>query len=138
MATTKAQTRATRRWRERNNLNLVQVYLPESVIKRLDDFVINENATGRREVIERLILKASKPLHTDTPKELNREPVELPDKDGRCMAQDMNRLRCHHKGIEWQSIPNINRPCNALFCKAHSQFIHKYPNAVFVHSSCLG
>ena len=65
------------------------------------------------------------------------ESVEIPDKDGRCMALNVGGLRCPHQGIEWQPIPNGNRPCKALFCKTHSQIIDKNPRAVWVHSSCL-
>ena len=62
-------------------------------------------------------------------------PIVIPDKDGRCMAQNAAGLRCSRKGAEWQPIPNGNRPCEALFCKKHSQIIDEQPDSIIVHSS---
>ena len=111
---------------------LLTEYFPE-----ISDAIKRGSATRGAKRKQPDNLNGKKRVHTDTPKELNCDWVEIPDKDGRCMAQNVNRSRCHHKGAEWQPVPNGYRPCEALFCKKHSQIIDDQLDAVCVHSSCL-
>lgn len=66
MSTKEARTRATRRWRQRSQQKLVQVYLHTDIVTKLDDLVTTENASGRAALISQLIQNAATCLHTDT------------------------------------------------------------------------
>ena len=55
MATSKGQLRANKAWRDRTDLQLVQAWLPKTVVSRLDLIVTGTGARGRAAALAKLI-----------------------------------------------------------------------------------
>lgn len=127
MSTKTARTRATQRWRERTQQKLVQVYLHTDIVAKLDQVVTAENASGRAEVIARLVQDAASCLHTDMAESKQShdpwidpdDPPEIPRTDERCMASTTRGHRCKGKGVWWRRIELQGHPWQALVCKRH-------------------
>jgi len=121
MATSEARTRATRTWRERTGLKLVQAYLHADTVAQLDKLVQVRGVKGRAAVLADLIKQAAQPTPPSVPKVV----VRLPDTD-RCECATTSGGRCRFRTASIIKAVVDGQIAEYGSCKRHVRYFKPY------------
>jgi hypothetical protein len=125
MATTAARSRATRTWRERTGLKLVQAYLHADTVEQLDRLVKERGATGRAAVLVTLIEQAVQPARKVAPASALKTIDREPDAE-RCECATSNGGRCRNHTTSVIKAVVDGQIAEYGSCKRHVRYFKPY------------